>query len=502
METRIMKLYINEEHRIGHINPEIYGHFSEHLGRCIYEGIYVGEDSQIPNQKGMRTDVVEALKEIQLPVLRWPGGCFADAYHWRDGIGPKSERKAMLNNHWGGVLDDNSFGTHEFFELCEQLGCKTYINGNLGSGTVQEMYEWVEYMTFDGNSPMARLRQKNGREQPWQVDYFGVGNESWGCGGNMTPQHYANEYRRYQTYVRQFNKDHQLQKICCGANAFDYRWTKKVLETCTEGINYPVMSGLSLHYYTVPRTATGKGSATKFGRDEYYQVLSETLKMEELIKGHSAIMDQFDPEQKIGMIIDEWGTWYDVEPGTNPGFLFQQNTMRDALVAGINLNLFNKYCNRVKMANLAQVVNVLQAVILTEGPAMVKTPTWYVFHMYKEHQDGELLDSCLADNGELVHEAFRVPEVHESVSLTKSGEILITLNNLSDADSKTVEMIFAHLQPEQVQGRVLTGAINGFNGFDEGETIREMEFQDFELTPDHHVKVNLPPCSVVALKVR
>ena len=193
------KLFINERNKKGHINPELYGHFAEHLGRCIYEGLYVGENSDIPNVNGMRKDVVEALKEMQIPVLRWPGGCFADEYHWRDGIGPKEERKKMINTHWGGVVEDNSFGTHEFFELCEQLGCKTYVNGNVGSGTVQEMSEWVEYITFDGVSPMADLRKKNGHEKPWKIDYFGVGNENWGCGGNMTPEYYANLYRRYQT---------------------------------------------------------------------------------------------------------------------------------------------------------------------------------------------------------------------------------------------------------------------------------------------------------------
>ena len=226
------KLVINDIEEKNRIAPEIYGHFSEHLGRCIYEGLYVGEKSDIPNVNGMRKDVVEALKEIDVPVLRWPGGCFADEYHWKDGIGDKSKRKKIINTHWGGVVEDNSFGTHEYFELCKQLGCKTYINGNLGSGTVQEMSEWVEYMTFKGVSPMAELRKKNGHEEPWKVDYFGVGNENWGCGGNMTPDFYANMYRRYQTYVRNYDPKKPIQKVCCGANVDDYHWTKHVLNTC------------------------------------------------------------------------------------------------------------------------------------------------------------------------------------------------------------------------------------------------------------------------------
>ena len=228
----MITLYINENKKLGHINPEIYGHFSEHLGRCIYEGLYVGENSEIPNVNGMRTDVVEALKEMKVPVLRWPGGCFADEYHWKDGVGPKEKRKKMVNTNWGGVTEDNSFGTHEFFELCEQLGCKTYVNGNVGSGSVQEMSEWVEYMTLDGVSPMADWRRENGREKPWRVDYFGVGNENWGCGGNMTPDYYAQLYRRYQTYIRCYDRTAPIFKICGGANADDYEWTDTVLREC------------------------------------------------------------------------------------------------------------------------------------------------------------------------------------------------------------------------------------------------------------------------------
>ena len=390
------KLTINPEKKISRINREVYGHFSEHLGRCIYEGIYVGKDSPIKNENGMRTDVIEALKEIRVPVLRWPGGCFADEYHWRDGIGPKEERKKIVNTHWGGVVEDNSFGTHEFFELCRQLGCKAYVNGNLGSGTVQEMSEWVEYMTFEGVSPMAELRAKNGQEKPWQLEYFGVGNESWGCGGNMNPEFYANEYRRYQTFVRDYKKDHHIEKICCGANVDDYEWTEKVMETCfrrtPEGF-HGFMDGLSLHYYVHPEGFEIKGSATDFDEEVWYKTLNKALYMEELIVKHGAVMDKYDPEKKVGMIVDEWGTWFTVEPGTNPGFLYQQNTMRDALVAGITLNIFNKHSDRVKMANIAQMVNVLQAVLLTEGEKMIKTPAYHVFNMCKYHQGADLVES-------------------------------------------------------------------------------------------------------------
>ncbi|MFS8572711.1 MAG: alpha-N-arabinofuranosidase, partial [Clostridia bacterium] len=367
------------------IEKYIYGHFSEHLGRCIYEGYWVGEDSDIPNIRGIRKDVVEALKKLNPPVLRWPGGCFADEYHWMDGIGPREKRPTMVNTHWGGVTENNHFGTHEFMDLCELLGADPYICGNVGSGTVQEMAQWVEYITFDGKSPMADLRRQNGREEPWRLPFFGIGNENWGCGGNMRPEYYADLYRRYQTYVRHFGKN-RIYKIACGPNGDDYRWTEVLMR---EAGAY--MDGLSLHYYTVPGTWAKKGSATEFDEDEWFITLKKALRIEELIKRHSAIMDRYDPLKRVGLIVDEWGTWYDVEPGTNPAFLYQQNTVRDALVAGLHLNIFNNHAERVKMANIAQTVNVLQAMILTDGPKMIVTPTYHVFEMYKPHQGATLL---------------------------------------------------------------------------------------------------------------
>ncbi|MCI8801055.1 MAG: alpha-N-arabinofuranosidase [Lachnospiraceae bacterium] len=493
------KLYVNPKVKKGHLNPELQGHFSEHLGRCIYEGIYVGENSDIPNVNGMRTDVVEALKEIHVPVLRWPGGCFADEYHWKDGIGPKEGRKKMINTHWGGVVEDNSFGTHEFMELCRQVGCKTYINGNVGSGTVQEMSEWVEYMTFEGVSPMADLRKKNGHEEAWTVDYFGVGNENWGCGGNMRPEYYGDLYRRYQTYIRNYDREKPVYKIACGANAGDYHWTDKVLET-TFDHGRGFMNGLSLHYYTVPGDWGKKGSALEFDEKEYYRTLKATLKMEELIKRHGAIMDQYDPEKKIGMVIDEWGTWYDVEPGTNPGFLYQQNTMRDALVAGINLNLFNKNCDRVKMANIAQMVNVLQSVILTDGKRMVKTPTWYAFHMYQVHQDAELVESFVETREVGQEEENKVPNLTESVSQSQDGKLHLTLTNLSLDEAEDIESIFADSQVKAVKGTVLTGKMQAHNTFDEPDQVHEEAFSAITVKEDR-ISFTIPACSVLHLEV-
>ncbi len=494
----MFNLFINPRNKKGHINPELQGHFSEHLGRCIYEGLYVGENSDIPNVNGMRKDVVEALKEMKIPVLRWPGGCFADEYHWKDGIGPKEKRKKMINTHWGGVVEDNSFGTHEFMELVKQLGCKSYVNGNMGSGTVQEMSEWVEYMTFNGVSPMADLRKENGHEEPWKVDYFGVGNENWGCGGNMRPEFYGDMYRRYQTYIRTYDWNKPIYKVACGANASDYDWTDGVCKAAFYKAEqqHGFMDGISLHYYTVPFEWSHKGSATDFDANAWYETLSKTLFMEELINRHTAILDKYDKDHKVGLIVDEWGTWYDVEPGTNPGFLYQQNTVRDALVAGINLNIFNKHCDRVKMANIAQLVNVLQAVILTDGSKMIKTPTYHVFNMYKHHQDGELLDSFIETEKVGIDEKKMVPNLTESVSLGKDGRIHITLTNLSCSESCEVRAALADTVIKGSSAEIVTGEMQAHNTFDAPETVRAEKFTDYT-AEGSELKIKMPARSVL-----
>jgi len=489
------KFIINACNKKSKINKEIYGHFSEHLGRCIYEGIYVGENSPIPNTNGMRNDVVNALKKIKIPVLRWPGGCFADEYHWMDGIGPKETRKKMINTHWGGVVEDNSFGTHEFMELCRQLECEPYITGNVGSGTVEEMQNWVEYMTFDGVSPMAELRAKNGSAKPWKLKYFGVGNENWGCGGNMRPEYYADVYRRYQTYVRNYG-DNKIYRIACGANSDDYNWTDVVMKLAGR-----FMDGISVHYYTVPGpTWKNKGSATKFGENEWYSTLFKTLKMEELVTRHSAIVRHYDPEKRVGLIVDEWGTWYDVEPGTNPGFLYQQNTMRDALVAGINLNIFNKHSDVVVMANIAQTVNVLQSVILTEGEKMLLTPTYHVFDMYKEHQEATLLESFI-ETRNIGTEQNIVPNLHESVSVAQDGSINITLCNLSHNESYSIDTEIIGFKAADIKGRILTGAINDHNTFESPENVKPNEFRQFSAT-ERGLAFEIPAVSVISLTLK
>ena len=485
------KIVINTLDRRGRISRNIYGGFSEHLGRCVYNGLFVGEDSEVPNVNGMRADVVEALKNIRLPVLRWPGGCFADEYHWKDGVGPKEGRKRMVNTHWGGVVEDNSFGTHEFMELCRQVGCEPYVNGNVGSGTVREMSEWVEYMTFDGVSPMAELREQNGRREPWRLKYLGVGNESWGCGGNMRPEYYADLFRRYQTYCRNYG-DNKLFKIACGPNSGDYDWTDKVME-----IAGGYADGLSLHYYTVPSgNWEDKGAATGFTRDEYYATLRAANYMEELVTKHSQIMDRHDPSHKVGLIVDEWGTWYNVEPGTNPGFLYQQNTMRDAMVAALTLNIFNRHCDRVVMANIAQLVNVLQALVLTEGDRMVLTPTYHVFDLYQCHQDGTLL-GCFVQ----AEETGGIGSLSVSASMDSEGAVHITAANLDPDAGCPVEAELLGKAVNLASGRLLAGEMGAFNDFGHPHDVEVTELGPIE-NQNGRLRFTLPPCSVAEVAVK
>ena len=488
------KIVVNADLGKNTINRNIYGHFSEHLGRCIYGGFWVGEDSPIKNTRGIRDDVVEALKKTKIPVLRWPGGCFADEYHWKDGIGPREERPAMVNTHWGRVTESNHFGTHEFLDLCEQLGCESYICGNVGSGTVREMQEWIEYITFDGQSPMADLRRKNGREKPWKLKFFGVGNENWGCGGNMTPEYYANLYRRYQTYVRNFSGN-RIYRIACGSNSENFNWTDVLMREAGW-----MMSGLSLHYYIVPGGWGNRNSATKFEEKDWFETLEKALFLEELVTRHSAIMDRYDPNKRVGMIVDEWGTWYKVEPGTNPSFLYQQNSLRDAVVAGVVLNIFNSHCERVKMANLAQTINVLQSMILTEGEKMIVTPTYHVFDMYQVHQDATLLPVDL-ECVQYEHEGNRIPSLSASASVDRDGKIHVSLCNLDPNHPADVVLEIRGVNAKSVTGQVLTAdKMTAHNSFENPENLKPSAFNSVQLKKGM-IAATLPSKSVVVLKV-
>jgi alpha-N-arabinofuranosidase len=478
------------------ISKHIYGHFSEHLGRCIYGGIWVGEDSDIPNIKGYRKDVFDALKNLNIPNLRWPGGCFADEYHWKDGIGPREGRPEMINTHWGGVVEDNSFGTHEFLDFCELLGTEPVICGNVGSGTVEEMADWVEYINFDGTSPLSEQRKENGREKSWGVRYWGVGNESWGCGGNMTPQFYADQYRRYATYARNYGEN-RLYKIAGGANSWDLNWT----EVLMKNIPLRMMDGISLHYYTVPHSWSKKGPATGFDEHDYFLTIRKAGDMDRLISEHSTIMDKYDKDKRIALVVDEWGNWFDVEPGTNPGFLYQQNSLRDAITAGMTLNIFNNHADRVRMANIAQTVNVLQAIILTNDEGLVLTPTYHVFDLYQPHMDATLLPHFL--NGpEYALDNEKVDALSVSSSKSENGKVNVTIVNKDPKNPIELHIDVVGIQAKDVAGKIITASNMGdYNSFDEPEKVKATEFSDVKISKGK-LTATLPAKSVVLLQVK
>ncbi len=489
-----LEIYPNAaEHRI---SKNIYGHFAEHLGRCIYDGIWVGPDSDIPNVDGYRKDVLEALQALDIPVLRWPGGCFADTYHWMDGIGPVEQRPNIKNVFWGGVVEDNSFGTHEFLNLCEKLGCDAYISANVGTGTVEEMVNWIVYMTSDDDVEMANLRRQNGREEPWDVKFIGIGNESWGCGGEMTAEHYADLMKTYSSYARHYNR--QIVRVGSGANSGDYNWTQVLMD---KGARF--IDALGAHYYTIAGESWGnKGSATNFGEPLYFSGLQAGLRMDELISQHSAIMDQYDRRKRVGLYIDEWGIWTDVEPGTNPGFLFQQNSLRDALIAANTLNIFNQHCDRVRMANIAQTVNVLQAMVLTQDDKMLRTPTYHVFNMYKNHK-GALLVPSFLQTEDYEFNGQSIPAISRSVSLADDGSMTVTLSNANPHKSISLAMrILGGSMDRVLEAKVLTASeVNSINTFENPNQVVPVDFEGYRQASDQ-LTVELPSKSVVALKIK
>jgi alpha-N-arabinofuranosidase len=490
-DTYKAALTLRADQPAGVINRDIYGQFAEHLGRLIYDGLWVGENSPIPNTRGIRNDVLAALKELSIPVLRWPGGCFADEYHWRDGIGPREQRPRRPNASWGGV-DTNAFGTHEFLALTELLGAEAYINGNLGSGSPQEMMDWIEYMTSDSDSSLAGLRRRNGREKPWKIAYFAVGNESWGCGGEMRPEYYADEYRRYQTFIKNYSGN-RIAKLAVGSHDDAYGWTETLMERAAK-----YMDGISLHYYTLP---TGnwqhKGSATNFDEKEWQSTLARTLRMDEFITKHAAIMDKYDPQKRVGLMVDEWGTWYDPEPGENRGALYQQNTLRDAIVAGINLNIFNNHADRVKMAAIAQMVNVLQAMILTDKDRMLLTPTYHVFRMYKVHQGATRIPVEVT-----APQYESLPALSVSASRDAAGRVHVSLVNLDPHRSAEITGTLDGLKAQSATGEVLTAAaMNAMNTFDKPATVEPAAFTRIR-NAGSQISVTIPAKSVVMIELR
>jgi len=395
--TSVNRLTVVPTEPIGTISPYLHGHFAEHLGELVYSGVYVDPKGAIPNTGGIRHDVVDALKPLGIPVLRWPGGCFADTYHWRDGIGPREKRPMRINTHWGMAEEPNHFGTHEFMEFCRLIGAEAYFAGNLGSGTPGEMRDWVEYCNFSGNSTLADERRANGAADAYKVKFWGVGNENWGCGGNMSPAEYAAEFIRFQSFVNDY-PGAPVERIACGANGADWKWTEEFLSSVTQPKSVPwrinKVQGLAAHYY-----AGTAGTATEYTEGEWLHLLARGTAIEGILTGHRAIMDRFDPERKIKLLLDEWGTWHPVETGKPSGGLYQQGTIRDACVAALTLDIFNNHADKIYMANIAQLVNVLQSLLLVQDDKCIKTPTFHVFDLYQPHKGAQAVRMVSASEG-------------------------------------------------------------------------------------------------------
>jgi len=470
------------------ISRHIYGHFAEHLARCIYDGVWVGEDSPIPNTRGIRNDIIEPLRRLQIPNVRWPGGNFAEKYHWQDGIGPRRSRREVVT---GDTSECNHFGLHEFMDFCDLIGCEAYLCGNVGTGTVEEMQEWVEYLTSDGESAMADLRRANGREEPWPVSLWAVGNENWSY---MKADEYADAYLRFEGPLKSFG-DRPLFKVACGPGGPSYDWTEVLMRKAGER-----MDGLAFHHYTVPGVWDAKGSATQFTEQEWLTTMQKTLDIEEMVEKHSAIMDRFDPDKRVALVMDEWGTWFDPDPGYDRPSHYQQNTVRDVLVAGLMLNMFNNHCERLRMANIAQLVNVLQAMILTQGERMFLTPSYHVFEMYTVHHDATLLPV------ELTSEPYEcgdesVPAISVSASRDDEGKTHLSLCNLDPNQERAVSCELRGMTAATVTGRLLTGdKMNSHNTFDEPDLVKPTAFTGARLEGDR-LSIQLPAKALVVLEL-
>ncbi|MDT7838890.1 alpha-N-arabinofuranosidase [Aquabacterium sp. OR-4] len=477
------------------IARQIYGQFAEHLGSGVYGGLWVGPDSPIANTRGWRNDVLAALKDLKVPVLRWPGGCFADEYHWRDGIGPRDKRPVRINTSWGGVPEPNAVGTHEFFDLAEMLGAETYVNANLGTGTPQEMAEWLEYLTSDGPGSLAQARRANGRDKPWRVHHWGIGNEAWGCGGHMRPEYYADLYRHWSTFAKA-PRGNRPKLVASGGQNDELNWTEVLSRDVKQRID-----AISHHRYSLP---TGdwkiKGSAIGFAEREWLSTLAVVPRIDANLAQQRALLDRHDPARKIALYFDEWGSWYDPEPGTDPGFLVQRNTLRDAVLAALHFHVFHAHAERVKMANVAQMVNVLQAMVITSGPRMVLTPTYHAFRMHLPFQDATALTLQLQAVPRYALGDLAMPQLSASAARGADGKLYLSLVNVHPREPLALALSLGGVVPTAVRGQLLTAAaMDAENTLDAPERLRPQAFE--ARARNGRLPLELPAKSVLVLEV-
>ena len=457
------------------LDRNLFGQFAENLGHGLYDGIWVGPDSPIPNTRGIRNDVVTALRALRVPNVRWPGGCFADEYHWRNGIGPAGQRPATINAAWGDVVDTNSFGTHEFMDFIKQIGSQAYVSVNVGSGTPREAADWLEYMTAAQATTLAKERAANGHRDPYEVGFLGIGNESWGCGGNMTADYYLSQLKIYSHFVRNDNPGQQganhMLKIAVGPGVPETTWTETIMKAWQEHDWSWDIDGLSVHSYTVPNGWPPSTPSTDFGIEDYAKTLKSTLFMDEFLRRQESVMDKYDPQKKVALVVDEWGAWHKPLPGTNAHFLVQQNSLRDAILASLNLNIFARHADRVRMANIAQMVNVLQSMILTDKEKMVLTPTYYVYKMYVPFQDATFLPVTF-EAGTYRQGTIELPRVDALAARDSSGKLWLEITNLDPEKPLDVDGEISGATIKVPKAETLTAsAVDSVNTFAAPDTV-------------------------------
>lgn len=485
------KIYLVYPKKIGTIAPEIYGHFTEHIGGVFYDGLWVGKDSKIPNINGFRKDIIEKLKKIKAPVLRWPGGCFAETYDWRDGIGKDRPTRPNWWTKWDGRYESNEVGTHEFMDLCELVGAKPYFAANITSVTPKHILDWMDYcMSPKGSTTLAKEREANGHPEPFDIPFWGVGNENWGGGGNMTEEFYANEFRRLNMVMK--NSFPGREYIICGSDGEDYAWTDGVMRGVKTAHYKPELQGYAMHYYTSCGADKENDNPVDFGEQGWNRIVKRAANIENVIKRNWNIIKGHGLVSEPKLIVDEWGCWHREKSGPTKGYnLFeQQSTMRDAAVAALTLNIFNNHCDKVRMANVAQLCNNLHALFLAGGENCITTPTYHVFDMYKQHQGAQCVETIVTDN----------ENVESSVSVSaslKDGKTFITLANLSFVDDASVTLeAFGGEIPKKAKGVMLYRENPcAHNTFENPEAVTPVEV-DIELTK----ALTVPKTGILAIE--
>ena len=506
-----MGIEVQLDEPIGTVSPDLYGHFTEHIGGVIYDGIWVGEDSKIPNLGGIRQSLVDHLRRIRPSVVRWPGGCFADSYSWRDGIGPRTARPRRTN-FWINdsflqkapdarvKFDPNEFGTNEFMHFCRLIGAEPYLAANLRSNTARDFYQWVEYCNAPaGATTLSDERAAGGDQDPFAVRFWGVGNESWGCGGNFTPEEYAMEFRRFTAWVPSYGVP--LAFVGSGPNGGDVDWTRRFFSALLARDRGLLRSlyGWAMHYYC---GTTGKGDAIHFTVGDWYELLAKALRMESLILEHWAAMAEYDPEHRVKLIVDEWGAWHHAGTEVDPSHLFgQTSTMRDALIAGLTLDTFNRHADKVAMANVAQLINNLHSLFLAHQEHFIATPNFDVFEMYSAHHHGQSLRTLfnIPEIQNRPGEPESVPALAGSASL-RDKRLVLSVVNTHASEARQAKISIRGGAPRSGTGRVLAADdIHAHNSFEQPDAVRSRDVSVAVAGPV--VLHQFPPASVTVLQL-